>query len=145
MEVKDDFEDLYYESIEQRKELEAKLAEKDIEIDDLKRDYIPKLEFGLQRANKMGKKLDVENEQLKQQLAEKEQEIENIKQQFAIDYAIEQLEELRLSFVCNYHDNISWIDDRENSCCLNLTTTIYNTTMDIFDNLIKQLKEKKDE
>ena len=99
----------------------------------------------------------------KKQLEEKEKEIENLKEQFdvftiknsfkyqnviekskmqfAVDYAIEQLEELRLSFICNYHDNISWIDDRENSCCLNLTTTIYNTTMDIFDNQIKQLKE----
>lgn len=104
------------------------------------------------------------NEQLEQQLADKDEEIKNLKEQFdvftiknafkyqnviekskmqfAIDYAIEQLEELRLSFICNYHDNISWIDDRENSCCLNLTTTIYNTTIDIFNNQIEELKKE---
>ena len=38
------------------------------ELDDAKRDYIPKLEFGLQRANKMGRDAEKENEQLKQQL-----------------------------------------------------------------------------
>ena len=38
------------------------------ELDDAKRDYIPKLEFGLQRANKMGRDAEEENQQLKQQL-----------------------------------------------------------------------------
>ena len=38
------------------------------ELDDAKRDYIPKLEFGLQRANKMGRDAEKENQQLKQQL-----------------------------------------------------------------------------
>lgn len=33
-----------------------------------KRDYIPKLEFGLQRANKMGRDAEKEIQQLKQQL-----------------------------------------------------------------------------
>ena len=38
------------------------------ELDDAKRDYIPKLEFGLQRANKMGRDAEKEIQQLKQQL-----------------------------------------------------------------------------
>ena len=44
------------------------------ELDDVKRDYILKLEFGLQRANKMGRDAEKENQQLKQQLAESEKE-----------------------------------------------------------------------
>ena len=150
----DNLHDLYYKDTE---ELKQKLANKEIEIgtwETLYGSVMKSCHNGIE-----------EDKRLREQLAEKEKEIENLKEQFdvftiknafkyqncmekskmqfAIDYAIEQLEELRLSFICNYHDNISWIDDRENSCCLNLTTTIYNTTMDIFDNQIKQLKEIK--
>ena len=46
------------------------------ELDDAKRDYIPKLEFGLQRANKMGRDAGKENQQLKQQLAITEKALE---------------------------------------------------------------------
>ena len=38
------------------------------ELDDAKKDYISKLEFGLQRANKMGRDAEKEIQQLKQQL-----------------------------------------------------------------------------
>lgn len=45
-----------------------RIKELEEELDDAKRDYIPKLEFGLQRANKMGRDAEKENQQLKQQL-----------------------------------------------------------------------------
>ena len=47
---------------------DKRIKELEEELDDAKRDYIPKLEFGLQRANKMGRDAEKENEQLKQQL-----------------------------------------------------------------------------
>ena len=55
-----------------------RIKELEEELDDAKRDYIPKLEFGLQRANKMGRDAEKENQQLKQQLAEI---VEKIKEQ----------------------------------------------------------------
>ena len=45
-----------------------RIKELEEELDDAKRDYIPKLEFGLQRANKMGRDAEKEIHQLKQQL-----------------------------------------------------------------------------
>lgn len=45
-----------------------RIKELEEELDDAKRDYIPKLEFGLQRANKMGRDAEKEIQQLKQQL-----------------------------------------------------------------------------
>ena len=48
---------------------DKRIKELEEELDDAKRDYIPKLEFGLQRANKMNKEIEQENLQLKQQLA----------------------------------------------------------------------------
>ena len=47
---------------------DKRIKELEEELDDAKRDYIPKLEFGLQRANKMGRDAEEENQQLKQQL-----------------------------------------------------------------------------
>ena len=55
---------------------DKRIKELEEELDDAKRDYIPKLEFGLQRANKMGRDAEKEIQQLKQQLAEKDKEIE---------------------------------------------------------------------
>lgn len=57
--------DLLNQQDKQIKELEE-------ELDDAKRDYIPKLEFGLQRANKMGRDAEKENQKLKQQLVASE-------------------------------------------------------------------------
>ena len=45
-----------------------RIKELEEELDDAKRDYIPKLEFGLQRANKMGRDAEEENQQLKEKL-----------------------------------------------------------------------------
>ena len=47
-----------------------RIKELEEELDDAKRDYIPKLEFGLQRANKMVRDAEKENQQLKQQVEE---------------------------------------------------------------------------
>ena len=45
---------------------DKRIKELEEELDDAKRDYIPKLEFGLQRANKMGRDAEKEIQQLKQ-------------------------------------------------------------------------------
>lgn len=55
-----------------------RIKELEEELDDAKRDYIPKLEFGLQRANKMCRDAEKENQQLKQQLAEKERQVKKL-------------------------------------------------------------------
>lgn len=47
---------------------DKRIKELEEELDDAKRDYIPKLEFGLQRANKMGRDAEEENQQLKEKL-----------------------------------------------------------------------------
>ena len=55
---------------------DKQIKELEEELDDAKRDYIPKLEFGLQRANKMCRDAEEENQQLKQQLAITEKALE---------------------------------------------------------------------
>lgn len=55
-----------------------RIKELEEELDDAKRDYIPKLEFGLQRANKMGRDTEKENQQLKEQLSKKEETLKHI-------------------------------------------------------------------
>ena len=57
-----------YDSCDLLNQQSKRLKELEEELDDAKRDYIPKLEFGLQRANKMGRDAEEENAQLKQQL-----------------------------------------------------------------------------
>ena len=120
----DDYTDSLTKVLNENADLVFKLAEKEKEVENLKEQFDV---FTIKNAFKY------------------QNVIEKSKMQFAIDYAIEQLEELRLSFICNYHDNISWIDDRENSCCLNLTTTIYNTTIDIFNNQIAELTHQHED
>ena len=61
-----------YDSCDLLNQQSKRIKELEEELDDAKRDYIPKLEFGLQRANKMGRDAEKENQQLKQQLADKE-------------------------------------------------------------------------
>lgn len=56
---------------------DKRIKELEEELDDAKRDYIPKLEFGLQRANKMGRDAEEENQQLKQ--SQKQLAIEELK------------------------------------------------------------------
>ena len=57
---------------------DKRIKELEEELDDAKRDYIPKLEFGLQRVNKMGRDAEKEKRivELKQQLAITEKALE---------------------------------------------------------------------
>ena len=57
-----------YDSCDLLNQQSKRIKELEEELNDAKRDYIPKLEFGLQRANKMGRDTEKENQQLKQQL-----------------------------------------------------------------------------
>ena len=57
-------------AVEVLNQQDKRIKELEEELVDAKRDYIPKLEFGLQRANKMGRDAENENQQLKQQLLE---------------------------------------------------------------------------
>ena len=57
-----------YDSCDLLNQQDKRIKELEEELDDAKRDYIPKLEFGLQRANKMGRDAEKEIQQLKQQL-----------------------------------------------------------------------------
>ena len=57
-----------YDSCDLLNQQSKRIKELEEELDDAKRDYIPKLEFGLQRANKMCRDAEKENQQLTQQL-----------------------------------------------------------------------------
>ena len=59
---------IYQEFVDLLNQQSKRIKELEEELDDAKRDYIPKLEFGLQRANKMCRDAEEENAQLKQQL-----------------------------------------------------------------------------
>lgn len=143
---------------QEMKQLKQQLTEKDVEIDDLKRDYIPKLEFGLQRANKMGKNLDVENEQLKQQLAEKEEEIEDLRasHQKAMGTALNDFLELRTEFsnekdkIIEQHkqDKIELLKKVRNSMISNIelaesSVQAKDQVNIIIDTLISEIKGEK--
>ena len=69
---RDDMKKLAYLLNQQSK----RIKELEEELDDAKRDYIPKLEFGLQRANKMGRDAEKEIQQLKHKLAIAEKALE---------------------------------------------------------------------
>ena len=69
------------------------------ELDNAKRDYIPKLEFGLQRANKKGRDTEKENQQLKQQLHVLPKKIVGeVKKQICEDCFWEECEEQHCEF-----------------------------------------------
>ena len=71
-----------------------RIKELEEELDDAKRDYIPKLEFGLQRANKMCRDAEKENQQLKQQLHDLPKKIvEEIKLQLFNHFKVKNIEE----------------------------------------------------
>ena len=84
---------------------DKRIKELEEELDDAKRDYIPKLEFGLQRANKMGRDAEEENQQLKQQLALTEK---------ALDYAIFELDFARNHSQSTNSETIERIDKLRN-------------------------------
>lgn len=66
--VRDNKNDDIINAIERLNEQDKRIKELEEELDDAKRDYIPKLEFGLQRANKMCRDAEKEIQQLKQPL-----------------------------------------------------------------------------
>ncbi len=95
--IKDIFADLKLEEIT-TEELEE-------ELDDAKRDYIPKLEFGLQRANKMGRDAEKENQQLKQQLHDLPNKIvEDIKMQMG------SIEDILINCGNGKEDALCWLN-----------------------------------
>lgn len=124
--------------LNQYAKLEAQLKEKDAEIDDLKRDYIPKLEFGLQRANKMGREADKENIELKQQLAEKEKEIERLL--IAKELLFSDLHYARMD--CEKTNRqIRELDKSCGGIINNLTTQIEQTNQDKISFAVEQLEK----
>lgn len=141
--------DYLIESKKQIADLEAKLVEYKEQIEIVEKQHCELLKTIFDGHKK--------NFELKQQLAEKEKEIERLREinldvpikqmqfhhnQDKIKFAIAKLDKLRQSFIYNYNSEIECIDPYDNNCCLSLSTTLYNTTIDIFDKQIKQLKEK---
>lgn len=82
-----------------------RIKELEEELDDAKRDYIPKLEFGLQRANKMGRDAEKENQQLKQQLHDLPKkivgEIRDDMSKRIIEKQIKWGDNIQIGFICN--------------------------------------------
>ena len=118
-------------------ELKAKLADKEKEIEQLKKfDDLNKTFFDLFRtAFKEPNKVDDVFNTLK--IMQEKQDKDKI------EFAITELDKLRQLFIYNYNREIECIDPYDNNCCLSLSTTLYNTTIEIFNNQIKQLKEGK--
>lgn len=112
---------------------DERIKELEEELDDVKRDYIPKLEFGLQRANKMGRDAEKENQQLKQRLADKEkytytgEEVGKIEQNYDNQLAII---EKALELACEHIKEDLKCDDTQDE--------IYN----YFKNKAKEMLEK---
>ena len=71
---------------------DKRIKELEEELDDAKRDYIPKLEFGLQRANKIGRDAEKEIQQLKDQARKAYQE-GLLQKQFDKDMEIQELKD----------------------------------------------------
>ena len=94
-----------YDSCDLLSQQDKRIKELEEELDDAKRDYIPKLEFGLQRANKMGRDAEKEIQQLKQQLALTEK---------ALDYAIFELDFARNHSQSTNSETIERIDKLRN-------------------------------
>ena len=83
-----------------------RIKELEEELDDAKKDYIPKLEFGLQRANKMGRDAEKENQQLKQQLHELPKKIvEEIKRQMG------SIEDILINCGNGKEDALCWFNE----------------------------------
>ena len=104
-----DREGNFYLIIENKKDVDTitnllnqqdkRVKELEQELDDAKRGYIPKLEFGLQRANKMGRDTEKENQQLKQQLHDLPKKIVGeIRKQICEDCFWEECEEQHCEF-----------------------------------------------
>lgn len=127
-----------------------RIKELEEELDDAKRDYIPKLEFGLQRANKMGRDTEKENQQLKDQVRkayqegllqkqfDKDMEIQELKdkieqlKQSQKQLAIEELEKLKEYIVLN--------DEYDEEIGCNIIKTF-----DLIEDLADKIKSLKGE
>ena len=106
-----------YDSCDLLNQQNKRIKELEEELDDAKRDYIPKLEFGLQRANKMCRDAEKENQQLKQSQKQ---------------LAIEELEKLREYIVLN--------DEYDEEIGCNIIKTF-----DLIEDLADKIKSLKGE
>lgn len=129
---------------------DKRIKELEEELDDAKRDYIPKLEFGLQRANKMGRDAEKEIQQLKDQARkayqegllqkqfDKDMEIQELKdkieqlKQSQKQLAIEELEKLKEYIVLN--------DEYDEEIGCNIIKTF-----DLIEDLADKIKSLKGE
>ena len=138
-----------YDSCDLLNQQDKRIKELEEELDDAKRDYIPKLEFGLQRANKMGRDAEKEIQQLKQQLAEKDKEIEYYKKQakklnneaqkyFEDAYCNDSIYQDKISFCIEQLEKVK--EHNDNLVCDD--EDYYNYITAFIDNQIKQLKGK---
>lgn len=128
-----------------------RIKELEEELDDAKRDYIPKLEFGLQRANKMGRDAEKENQQLKQQiadleakLAEKDKEIEKLNAcvDFYKSYYVG-FQEKVIDELAKVKENIKKVPITDFDLSGNFEKMYKQDAIRQIDNQIKQLKEGK--
>ena len=94
-----------YDSCDLLNQQDKRIKELEEELDDAKRDYIPKLEFGLQRANKMGRDAEKEIQQLKQQLHDLPKKIvEEIRYDMSkriMEKQIKWGDNTQIGFICN--------------------------------------------
>ena len=94
-----------YDSCDLLNQQSKRIKELEEELDDAKRDYIPKLEFGLQRANKMGRDAEKEIQQLKQQLHDLPKKIvEEIRYDMSkriMEKQIKWGDNTQIGFICN--------------------------------------------
>lgn len=88
---------------------DKRIKELEEELDNAKRDYIPKLEFGLQRANKMGRDAEKENQQLKQ--SQKQLAISELEKIYNL---FEPYENSQKDTILCANNGISFIDYLEN-------------------------------
>lgn len=88
---------------------DKRIKELEEELDDAKRDYIPKLEFGLQRANKMGRDAEKENQQLKQ--SQKQLAISELEKIYNL---FEPYENYQKDTILCANNGISFVDYLEN-------------------------------
>ena len=139
-----------YDSCDLLNQQSKRIKELEEELDDAKRDYIPKLEFGLQRANKMCRDAEKENQQLKDQARkayqegllqkqfDKDMEIQELKdkietlKQSQKQLAIEELEKLREYIVLN--------DEYDEEIGCNIIKTF-----DLIEDLADKIKSLKGE
>lgn len=125
----EDYSDNTKEIIKLKKQLaekEKELHYKNCECEKWKRDY--------ENCSRLEKTISKERQYCLDNWRASEQD--------KISFAVEQLEKLKQLFIYNYNSEIECIDPYDNNCCLSLSTTLYNTTIDIFDKQIEELKKE---